>query len=235
MPIFWVAAGALPKASAHAVRLCGALLVSFGSTTAKRAGRRSGAAVKSKGILKISKNLRPVTEGTIFCTTKPPTACPAYPGGQVVSVQVAIFDGQTALPLPHSTKLTARDVSYSFRYSPTPLACLNRARDLLDCSSFSRPRLARKYSIADRIKSCVTCLEGASRSDVGCTNFSFALNTLSCRIVCRGVTPRPLRCVLRPHAPAAHLSSVELPHLINPIQHLCEFRLRLRQMLAQSK
>jgi hypothetical protein len=117
----------------------------------------------------------------------------------------------------------------------TPLATLNRARHLLDCSSFSCPRLARKYSVADGIEPCVTRLEGARRADVRCTNFSFAFNTLSCCIVCRGITPRPLRCVLRPRAPAAHLSSIELPHLVNPTQHRCEFRLRIRQLLAQSK
>jgi hypothetical protein len=43
----------LPKRARKqaAVRLCGALLVSFGSTTAKRAGRRAGATVKPKEIL----------------------------------------------------------------------------------------------------------------------------------------------------------------------------------------
>jgi hypothetical protein len=43
----------LPKRARKqaAVRLFGALLVSFGSTTAKRAGRRAGATVKPKEIL----------------------------------------------------------------------------------------------------------------------------------------------------------------------------------------
>ncbi len=68
--------------SAH----CGVVLVSM---TAKRAGRRTGAAVQSKEILKASKNLRPVTEGTIFCAPNDPPACPAWGWGRTRSVSAS--------------------------------------------------------------------------------------------------------------------------------------------------
>jgi hypothetical protein len=71
-------AGAFAKASAQASSGPGALWCRFGSTTAKRTGRGISAAAQSKEILKASKNLRPVTEGTIFCAPNDPPACPAW-------------------------------------------------------------------------------------------------------------------------------------------------------------
>ena len=73
----------LPKRARKqaAVRLCGALLVSFGSTTANAQVADRCCPQTPKRVLKIQ-NLSPVTQGRIFIRSREGVADPAWAGGR---------------------------------------------------------------------------------------------------------------------------------------------------------